>query len=141
MFFSSLEERASQLRSDISALPEAAESGVCAAAKDVSMAGLLGSLAMLLEATRSGAWIDLEMLPRPEHVSLSDWTEVFPSYAFLLSTETAMVERCRSIFTSRGLLCEEVGRIDSSGILRVRMAAEEAIALDFTSGGPTRIGS
>ena len=40
-----------------------ASSGACVAAKDISMAGLVGSLAMLLEWSRLGVTVDLEQLP------------------------------------------------------------------------------
>ena len=43
-----------------------ARSGACVAAKDVSMAGLVGSLAMLLEWSRMGVTLDLDVLPRPD---------------------------------------------------------------------------
>ena len=58
-FFPSFDERGTKLAGDIRLLAEGADSGWVAAAKDVSMAGLVGSLAMLLECNRLG------VLPRP----------------------------------------------------------------------------
>ena len=48
------------------------------AAKDVSMAGLVGSLAMLLEPNRLGVEVDLDLLPVPAGVPLGDWLGCFP---------------------------------------------------------------
>ena len=48
-FFRSFDERGSRLAGDVRVLAAVASSGACVAAKDVSMAGLVGSLAMLLE--------------------------------------------------------------------------------------------
>ena len=52
--------------------------GAAVAAKDVSMAGLVGSLAMLLEPGRLGVAVDLDSLPVPAGVSLGGLAVVFP---------------------------------------------------------------
>jgi selenophosphate synthetase-related protein len=131
-FFSSLREREDSLAGDVGVLPTIAERGWCRAAKDISMAGLLGSLAMLLEPTRSGVVVDLDSIPRPGDVPIERWLDVFPSFGFLLCVPDDRVEDCRSVFAERGLACESVGVLDESGKLRVRSGAEEAVLLDLT---------
>ena len=64
-FFRSFDERGDRLAGDVRVLADLARSGACVAAKDVSMAGLVGSLAMLLEWSRLGVTLDLDVLPRP----------------------------------------------------------------------------
>ena len=64
-FFRSFDERGDRMAGDVRVLPALAASGACVAAKDVSMAGLVGSLAMLLEWSRLGVTLDLDALPRP----------------------------------------------------------------------------
>ncbi len=64
-FYRAFEQRGRRCAGDVRVLAEVASSGVCVAAKDVSMAGLVGSLAMLLECTGLGATVDLDRLPRP----------------------------------------------------------------------------
>src|SRR5215510_14062844 len=54
-FFASLEERGDRLAGDVLTLAATAEAGDAGAAKDVSMAGLVGSLGMLLESRGAGA--------------------------------------------------------------------------------------
>jgi putative N-acetyltransferase (TIGR04045 family) len=54
-----------------------------AAAKDVSMAGLVGTLGMLAEASGCGAVLDVAAVPRPGGVSVGDWFSCFPGTAFL----------------------------------------------------------
>jgi putative N-acetyltransferase (TIGR04045 family) len=53
------------------------------AAKDVSMAGLVGTLGMLAEASGCGAVLDVAAVPRPAAASVGDWFSCFPGTAFL----------------------------------------------------------
>jgi putative N-acetyltransferase (TIGR04045 family) len=57
-----------------------------AAAKDVSMAGIAGTLGMLAEASGCGAVLDVAAVPRPRAVSMGDWLTCFPGFA-MLSTD------------------------------------------------------
>jgi AIR synthase-related protein len=51
------------LRENLDILAELAEDGLCAAAKDISMAGLAGTAIMFMEASGCGAVIDLNAAP------------------------------------------------------------------------------
>jgi putative N-acetyltransferase (TIGR04045 family) len=53
------------------------------AAKDVSMAGVVGTLGMLAEASGCGAILDLTAVPKPVEASMGDWLTCFPGYAML----------------------------------------------------------
>ncbi|MFC5062023.1 MSMEG_0567/sll0787 family protein [Actinomycetospora atypica] len=57
-----------------------------AAAKDVSMAGLVGTLGMLAEASGTGAVLDVASVPRPD-VAVADWFTCFPGFALLTTDE------------------------------------------------------
>lgn len=54
-----------------------------AAAKDVSMAGIAGTLGMLAEASGCRAVLDVAAVPRPSEASAGDWLTCFPGYAML----------------------------------------------------------
>ena len=54
-----------------------------AAAKDVSMAGVVGTLGMLAEASGCGAELDVAAVPRPAAASMGDWLTCFPGFALL----------------------------------------------------------
>lgn len=54
-----------------------------AAAKDVSMGGLIGTLAMLAEASGTGAEVELAAVPRPAGAAMGDWLSCFPGFALL----------------------------------------------------------
>lgn len=54
-----------------------------AAAKDVSMAGLVGTIGMLAEASGTGATIDVAAVPKPSSAELGDWLTCFPGFAVI----------------------------------------------------------
>uniref|UniRef100_UPI0021080D4A AIR synthase-related protein n=1 Tax=Paractinoplanes polyasparticus TaxID=2856853 RepID=UPI0021080D4A len=54
-----------------------------AAAKDVSMAGIVGTLGMLAEASGCGAVLDVAAVPRPAAATMGDWLTCFPGFAML----------------------------------------------------------
>ncbi len=54
-----------------------------AAAKDVSMAGVVGTLGMLAEASGTGAVLDVAAVPRPVGATVADWLTCFPGFALL----------------------------------------------------------
>jgi putative N-acetyltransferase (TIGR04045 family) len=53
------------------------------AAKDVSMAGVVGTAGMLAEASGCGAELVLATIPRPHTSLLADWLTCFPGFATL----------------------------------------------------------
>ncbi|HET6499975.1 MAG TPA: MSMEG_0567/sll0787 family protein [Amycolatopsis sp.] len=58
-----------------------------AAAKDVSMAGIAGTLGMLAEASGCGAELDVARVPRPAAASVGDWLTCFPGFAMVTADE------------------------------------------------------
>jgi putative N-acetyltransferase (TIGR04045 family) len=68
---------------DLQAMGAAVARTAPAAAKDVSMAGLVGTLGMLAEAGGCGAVLDVAAVPRPASASAGDWLTCFPGTAFL----------------------------------------------------------
>jgi selenophosphate synthetase-related protein len=130
-FFRSFDERGDRLAGDVRLLAEVAESGACVAAKDISMAGLVGSLAMMLEWSRLGVTLDLDRVPRPEDVAWQDWLTCFPAFGFLLCAPPGRVADCLAPFHDRGLEAAVVGVIDDSGVLALRAGGAEVTVLDL----------
>jgi putative N-acetyltransferase (TIGR04045 family) len=63
-----------------------------AAAKDVSMAGLVGTLGMLAEASGCAAELDVAAVPRPAYdVSMGDWLTCFPGFGLLTTDRPGIV--------------------------------------------------
>jgi hypothetical protein len=140
LFFPSFDERAGKLSGDVRVLHELARSGAAVAAKDVSMAGLVGSLAMLLEANRLGAEVDLEQLPTPAGTSLGDWLSCFPCLVFLVAAPRHRVADCVAGFEERGLVAQQVGVLDGTGLVRLRRGDEAVTVFDLNRESITRLG-
>lgn len=100
------------LRRDLALLPAIAEAGWCDAGRDISMAGLLGSLLMMLELSGIGAVVELEAILRPAAAEerFLDWLLAFPSYGFVLAVRPEHVARVQAAFTAQDITCAVVGR-------------------------------
>ena len=59
-----------------------------AAAKDVSMAGMVGTLGMLAESSDCAAVLDVAAVPKPAGATVGDWLTCFPGFA-MVSAATA----------------------------------------------------
>jgi selenophosphate synthetase-related protein len=132
-FFHSFEERGRQLAGDVRLLADLAAEGILEAAKDVSMAGLFGSLAMLLEPTRCGASITVDDVPVPAGVALEAWALCFPCYAVLVTMRPALEGRCRRAVERRGLTYAPLAILDASGIVCLADGDEAAVVVDLSA--------
>lgn len=129
-FFGSFDARGGQLAGDVRAMAAIAADGAAVAAKDVSMAGILGSLGMLLECNSLGVTVDLDALPRPVGVGMVEWLGCFPCLVFLLCAPAGREADCMTPFQRRGLVAEVIGTLDDSGDLRISSGGETASVLD-----------
>jgi selenophosphate synthetase-related protein len=139
LFFESFDERGARLAGDVRLLADLADAGLAVAAKDVSMAGLVGSLAMLLEPGRLGVTLDLALLPVPDGVPLADWLACFPCFAFLLTCPPSQVNGCLGAFAERDLRAASLGVIDDTGRVRIRRGHETVDVFDVGREGVTNL--
>jgi len=98
-----------RLRADLEVLPLLAESGLAAAAKDISQGGLIGTAMMLAECSGVGAVIDVTAVPKPDGVTLDRWLQTFPSYGYLLAVRQANVPAVLARFNDRGIAAADIG--------------------------------
>lgn len=117
---------ASRLRSKLDVLPRLAEAQLLHAAKDISNAGVLGSLLMLLESTGCGGHLDLNALPCPPDADPQRWLQVFPSYGFLMTLDEKDWPNVQAAFAFEGLCCERIGQVNASAALTVQAGSEHA---------------
>jgi uncharacterized protein len=112
------------LRAQLAVLPELAEAGLVAAAKDISMAGICGTLLMMLEASGQGGRLELASIPAPPSVDALRWLTAFPSFGFLLAVEPRAVSAVCARFDSVGVSCAPVGEIVDGDALEVSYEGE-----------------
>ncbi|WP_079032401.1 MSMEG_0567/sll0787 family protein [Streptomyces specialis] len=84
---STTHRHADELRAMTGMLAGAAATARPAAAKDVSMAGIGGTLGMLAEAGGCRAVLDVAAVPRPGTATVGDWFTCFPGFAMLTADE------------------------------------------------------
>ncbi len=70
-------------REELSVMLDAVRVARPRAAKDVSMAGVVGTTGMLAEASGCGAELDVERIVRPVGVDAGDWLTCFPGFAMV----------------------------------------------------------
>ncbi len=118
-----------RLRGDLELLPGIAEAGLCGAAKDISMGGVLGSALMLLECSGVGATIDVDAIVRPAGVPLERWLASFPSYGFVLAVDEEYVTQVLERFADRNLAASVFGRVEPSHIVSLYNSEGEQTTL------------
>jgi putative N-acetyltransferase (TIGR04045 family) len=105
------------------------------AAKDVSMAGIVGTTGMLAEASGCGAELVVGQLPRPSDARLADWLTCFPGFAMVTATEQGAAPMPAG--PARSAIC---GALTSEPGVRLRWPDGEittALSGPVTGLGPT----
>lgn len=134
-----------QLRRQLALLPELAEAGLVSAGKDISMAGVCGSLLMMLETSHVGAELDLTKIPAPPGVEASRWLNAFPSFGFVLSVDPGKVAPICARFAALGVTAAAVGEVIEGRQLELSAGEERALYWDLaeplTGFGPASAGA
>ena len=79
------------------------------AAKDVSMAGVVGTLGMLAEASGCAAVLDVAEVPKPAAATMGDWLTCFPGFGMLtagpqeIDAGPADSAACGELITGQGV--------------------------------------
>ena len=105
-----------------------------AAAKDVSMAGLVGTAGMLAEASGVGAIVDVADIPRPDDATMGDWLTCFPGFGML-----TVDDHGAGRMASPHAITAEIGATTTVGGVHLRWPDGEvtrAIASGVTGLGP-----
>ncbi|MHA2135315.1 MAG: AIR synthase related protein [Candidatus Thorarchaeota archaeon] len=111
----------------LSIMDRLARSHLLNAAKDVSVAGMIGTAGMLVEYSGKGGTVDLDAVREssPSEISLVDWLRMFISLGFLLAVPEAHIpEVSKSVADTQLKMCV-IGTIDEEQSLRLKMGGEE----------------
>jgi putative N-acetyltransferase (TIGR04045 family) len=107
-----------------------------AAAKDVSMAGIVGTVGMLAEASGYGAVVDVASVPRPggaSDVAAGDWLSCFPGFGMVTADRPG-----KSRMASPFAVTAEVGELSLQRGVALRWPDGEVTRA--VSGGVTGLG-
>lgn len=117
---------AERLRTNQKLMATVARKRWARAAKDISMGGIIGTLAMLLHTSQVGATLQLEAVPKPPAVGWEKWLVSFPSYGFLLAAAPQHEASIKTLFRGHDVACEAVGEIQAEEGLHVDLAGQQA---------------
>ena len=120
-----------ELLDRLEALPLIAEREWANAAKDVSNAGLLGTLAIMMENSGRGAVIELDAVPIPEGLALSDWIIAFQSFGFVLSVPANYSRAVLNLFKDRAVHAAVVGKVTEAREVVVNAGRESGVLFDL----------
>ncbi|MGY5853210.1 MAG: AIR synthase-related protein [Candidatus Thorarchaeota archaeon] len=120
----------------LSTMNELAENGILNAAKDVSVAGIIGTAGMMLEFSGMGGVVEIDQidLARPKQISLDDWLRMFISLGFLVSLDPTHLSQLSQIAEDHGMTAIRIGQVDDISSLRLRWGSDERVMFDFSKG-------
>lgn len=120
-----------EMQGKLDVLPRLAEASLGHAARDISNAGILGTLAMLAENSGCGAEIHLERLPKPDSVEMDKWLRMYPGYGFILSVDTGDEAKVIKMFQERGIAANIIGKLTESRKVIICSEEETALYMDL----------
>ena len=120
-----------RLEENLAILPNLAENNLCAAGKDISMGGIVGTILMLLEASQCGAVLNLNKIFSPPSVALSTWLLCFPSYGFLLSIQPEKLSQVQQQFSQQNITFGVIGEIKDGSQLILESQGRSHLFWDF----------
>jgi uncharacterized protein len=114
-------------------LPLIAEKGLAEAAKDISNAGILGTIAIMMENSGKGAVIDLDTIPKPAGIEDLDWMLAFQSFSFILSVPKEQSKRVCSLFWERQIQARVIGQVTAERQVLLKAGPRQEVLFDLSS--------
>jgi len=112
-------------------MPLIAERELAETAKDVSNAGILGTISIMMENSGRGAIIELDSIPKPAEIELCDWLVCFQSFGFVLSIAPKNSKAVISVFDEREITAAVIGKVLNEPILTLKSGPESEVLFDF----------
>lgn len=128
-----------ELINRLEALPLIAERELSQAAKDVSNAGILGTVSIMIENSGRGAVIELDSIPKPVEIELSDWLVCFQSFGFALSVQPERSNEVISLFREKEITAAVIGKVVDGPVITLKNGPESKVLFDFRSDKITGI--
>jgi hypothetical protein len=128
-----------ELRYRLETLPMIAENDLSCAGKDISNAGILGTISIFLENSGKGGTIDLQAIPRPGSIALNDWLHCFQSFGFILSVKPENSDAVIRLFRERSITAAVVGGVDATDKVMITSNETSGLLFDFATDEITGI--
>ena len=113
------------LQQIIKLMHQLAEKDLSIAAKDISMGGIIGTMAMLMHTSKVGATINLDKIPKPAEVAWEKWLVSFPSFGYLFTCRPEGQPEIENLFASEKISCEAIGEIINGSMMAVSYQDEK----------------
>ncbi len=128
-----------QLNYRLEALPLIAERELSCAAKDISNAGILGTVSIFLENSGKGGTINLDAIPRPTDIELIDWLHCFQSFGFILAVNPENSQIVLDLFSDRNIDANVIGSVNGTDQVHIENNRTSQVLFDFKTDEITGI--
>jgi len=115
----------------LEALPIIAEKELAQTCKDVSNAGILGTVSIMMENSGKGAIIEVTSIPKPPEIELSDWLVCFQSFGFVFSVNPKNSEKVITLFREREITATIIGKVTEQPTIILKNGPESKVLFDF----------
>jgi selenophosphate synthetase-related protein len=120
-----------ELVNRLDVMPQIAEGELAYAAKDISNAGIIGTMAIMLENSGMGGRIDLNAIPKPAALDIRDWVLCFQSYGFVLATAPDKTAQVLALFAGQNISAGVVGTVTAEPLVSLHSDGAREQLFDF----------
>ncbi len=120
-------------------LPLIAEQELSCAAKDISNAGILGTISIFLENSGKGGSIDMDTIPKPGSIGLKDWLHCFQSFGFILAVKPENSKKVLELFSNRNIDANIIGKVIGNDRVVIEDGHTSKVLFDFETDEITGI--
>ncbi len=120
-------------------LPLIAEQNLSNAGKDISNAGILGTISIFLENSGKGGCIDLNTISKPDSIEFKDWLHCFQSFGFILAVKPENSQKVIDLFASRNIDANIIGKVIGNDRVVIEDGYTSKVLFDFKTDEITGI--
>jgi len=85
----------------------------------------------MIENSGKGALVELDSIPKPPEIDLSDWLVCFQSFGFILSVNPKNSEKVITLFREREITAAVIGKVIDEPIITLKNGSESKVLFDF----------
>lgn len=119
------------LRRQMMIMNKIAKQGLLRSGKDISNPGTLGTLGMLLETSGKGALVDIDRIPRPQNVDISQWLKSYQGFGYVVTCDPANSNKVIDMYASVGITAAVIGKVTEEAKLIIQQGEDSAVMFDF----------